>query len=142
MDGRLLYRYDIKINKSAIVQFYKRLINETSVSKLNPLAMADVGYLEYLQGPAFNESFDYYDKNTSLTFWVDSQGFPAIVSYNIRIVPSDVATQLKDKQLNLIFKLVLSNINEPVDIQEPSNSKSIQDLIKQSSSNVPTLPTF
>ncbi|MEK9175483.1 MAG: hypothetical protein AAB795_02715, partial [Patescibacteria group bacterium] len=119
VDGRLLYRYDIKINKNAIVSFYKRLINETFVSKLNIFAIADVGYIEYLQSSAFNETFDYYDKNTSLTFWVDPQGFPAIVSYNIRVVPSDLATQLKDKQINFVFKLVLSDINKPVVIEEP-----------------------
>lgn len=136
IDGRLLYRYDLKVNKNAIAAFYKRLINETIASKFDVPIFADSGYVEYLQSAEFNEIFDYYDKNTSLTLWADPQGFPGIVQYTMRIVPPDTATQLKDKQMNLVLKLVLSNINKPVDIQAPKNAKTIQDLMGNADKDV------
>ncbi len=138
VEGSELYRYDLVINKDAVVPFYKRLLeesNKTAIKSYYPSSfLTDSGYLEYLQSPEFNEVFDYYQKNTALTLWVDSQGFPVIVSYSLRIVPPDSVVQLKDKQANLVFKLVLSDINKPVNIQAPSDFKNFEDAF-QSNSN-------
>jgi hypothetical protein len=43
--------------------------------------------------------------------------------------------QLIDKQVNLIFKLAYTEINEPVNIVAPTEYKSIQDLIDQTNKN-------
>ncbi len=131
IDGRVLYRYDLKIHKSAIVPFYKRFIAAVDdlKSKNNSLVISDQSYLEYLQSKEFDDIFDYYDKNTFLTLWADSQGFPAVVTYTLRIIPPDTATQLKNKQINIVWKLVVSDINQKVNIIAPDNAKSIQDLI-------------
>lgn len=128
VDGRSLYRYDLKINKDAIVPFYKLLVSDPDISKNGWPFVVDQGYVDYLQSPEFNAIFDYYDKNTSLTLWVDSGGFPGILGYNMRITPPDKAVQLKNKQVNLEVKLIISDINKPVNIEEPKDAKSINDL--------------
>jgi len=130
--GKTLFRYDLQIKKDAIVKFYKDFEDAVSKSSLNDDAsmLVDSGYINYLQSPEFSEIFDYYQKNTSLTLWADSQGYPEIVSYDIRIVPPDSATQLKDKQADVNFTLKIGNINEPVDIQAPKDAKDIYDYLK------------
>jgi len=132
VNGRDLYRYDLLINKDAILPFYESVseeFNKTDMKNSYPV-IEDSAYLEYLKSPEFNEVFDYYQKNTTWTLWADAQGFPAIISYSMRIVPQDSATQLKDKQVNLVFKLELSDINRPVKIDEPKDAKDLQEIIE------------
>ncbi|MDP3772015.1 MAG: hypothetical protein Q8Q94_01400 [bacterium] len=139
IDGRSLYRYDLKINKKAITPFYRRLQQEMKTMNLSRdyAALIDKGYIAYLESPEFNELFDYNDKNTSLSLWVDAQGFPAIASYTLRVIPPDTAQQLKDKQVNIVFKLALSDINKPVDIKVPTPTKTIQELTNSNNSSRP-----
>lgn len=132
VNGRDLYRYDLLINKGAILPFYESVseeFNKTDIKNSYPV-IEDSAYLEYLKSPEFNEVFDYYQKNTTWTLWVDAQGFPAIISYSMRIVPQDSATQLKDKQVNVVFKLELSDINRPVKIDTPKDAKDLQEILK------------
>ncbi len=137
IDGRPLYRYDLKINKNAIVPFYRRLQQEMKIMNLSRDygTLIDEGYIAYLQSPAFDEIFNYYEKNTSYTLWVDAQGFPAMLNYTLRIIPPDTAQQLKDKQVNIVFKLGLSDINKPVDIKVPTPTKTIQEITNSSNSS-------
>lgn len=138
IEGRTLYRYDLRINKDAILPFYKKMLEEaqTNAAFDDLDLLNDPGMVEYLQSPEFSQTFDYYDKNTSLTLWVDALGYPAIVQYDMRIVPPDTATQLKDKQFNSSFRLTLSGINQAVSIATPSDAKPIQDLIKEWGANL------
>lgn len=134
VDNRILYRYDLAFRKSAIVPFYKRLIKEIEVMELAKeyRLFADEGYLEYLESPEFDEVFDYYDKNTAITFWADPQGYPAMITYSIRVVPPDSVAQLKEKQVNLLFTIALSDINKPIDIEKPDDAKPLQEFINKS----------
>lgn len=141
VDGRSLYRYDLALRKDAIVPFYKRLQKEvqaTNMSRSYPVII-DEGYEQYLQSAEFKDMFDYYNNNTSLTLWVDPQGFPAVVTYTLRVVPPDSAIQLKEKQVMVTFKIALSDINKPITIQAPSPVKNISDF---TNSNDPTNPLF
>ncbi|GEM_PF-854558 len=134
VDNRILYRYDLAFRKSAIVPFYKRLIKEIETMELAKeyRLFADEGYLEYLESPEFDEIFDYYDKNTAITFWADPQGYPAMITYSIRVVPPDSVAQLKEKQVNLLFTIALSDINKPIDIEKPDDAKPLSEFINKS----------
>lgn len=132
VDGRNLYRYDLKVKKESIIAFYKRAIKEIDVKKYSAFSL-DEGYITYLESPEFNELFDFYDKNTTLTLWVDGNGFPAIINYKIRVTPPDTVTQLKGKQVNFNLKLTVSDVNKPVNVEEPKDAKTIQEISGQSS---------
>lgn len=123
VDGRSLYRYDLKVRKDAILPFYRKLISADA-------SFGDQGYLEYLESDAFSEAFDYFDENIKMTLWVDDEGFPAIATYSIRIVPGDEAFALKDKQIMLDFTISLDGINEPVNIDAPEGAKTYEELMK------------
>lgn len=139
VDGRTLYRYDLTLRKDAIAPFYKRLRQEVSATKVfrNYRMVIDEGYEQYLQSPEFKDIFDYYDKNTSLTLWADSQGFPAVLTYGLRVVPPDSAIQLKEKQMMVTLKFALSNINKPITIEAPGSAKPINEVFNTNDSTNP-----
>jgi hypothetical protein len=138
IDGQALYRYDLQINKDAILPFYKKALEEANA---NP-SFKDLGYfsdqgmVDYLQSKEFSQVFDYYNSNTTWTIWVDQNGYPAQATYTMRIVPPDTATQLSQKQFNSIFTLSYKNVNEPVDIATPDKAKPIQDVISDIEKNM------
>ncbi len=131
IDGRKLTRYELAINKEAIINFYTRLGEEVrkdeSLGEYREFT-GDIATLDYLKGSEFDEIFEYINKNTQFTLWVDDQGFPAIVQEAIRLVPADSAVQLKDKQIKIILRLVLSDINKSLDIKVPEDAVSFQEL--------------
>ena len=130
--GKILYRYDLSINKDAFLPFYTKLMNEVNADpQLKELGFStDQALINYLNGPEFSETFDYYNKNTTLTVWADAQGYIEKVQYTVRVVPPQSAVALKDKQVNLVFTLESDNINKPVVVEKPSNSTSLDEIIK------------
>jgi len=138
VEGRRLTRYDLSIRQEAILPFYNKVREE--INKDSDLAeygdMIDQGLVEYLQSAESKEVFDYFDKNNFFVFYVDNQGFPAIIRDTMRVVPSDTAIQLKDKQINVTFNVLISNINQPLNIEAPKDSISIEQVISDFSKNM------
>jgi len=134
VDGRKLYRYDLTFKKQSIVAFYKALQTEVSKGDYGQSAsfLNDPALLEYLQSPQFDQIFEYYNTNTTLTIWVDKDGYPAQIEYGMRIVPPDTADQLKTKQVNVSFKLIMTDINLPTPIVAPETSKDLSEIMKGS----------
>ncbi len=133
VDGRSLYRYDLKMRKEAVLPFYKKFAAEAAKEEYlaQDFAEVDTGYLNYLESSEFSETFDYYDKNIFVTLWTDQKGFPALVKYAIRIVPADEAATFKDKQIMLEFTLSLDDINKPLEINVPEGAKSYEEVMKE-----------
>jgi hypothetical protein len=132
VDGVLLYRYDIEARKEALLPFYKKLVAEASTHKGTAYlrVLSDSGMIEYLESEEFSQVFDYVQKNTTTTLWVDMQGYPARIEYSMRIVPPDSATALKDKQVRITWTTTFSDINKPVTIEEPKDAKPLQEIIE------------
>lgn len=143
---RKAYRYELQVRKEALIPFYRKLYAEIS-RELRPGFPATLAEeqipIDYLSSPEFSEMFDYLQKNTKTTAWVDSNGFPVALEYSMRLVPADSAIQLKDKQANLVFKLELSEINKPIKIEAPANAKPVEKLIEEiEQSSAPSAPIF
>ena len=134
-DGRDLYRYQLDVRKEAIIPFYKDVLADPAKYKILGLTQ-DQGLLDYLQSKEFDDVFAYVRENTFLTLWTDKDGFPAVIEYRLRVIPPDTATQLKDKQVDLIFKLVFTDINKPVNIERPQDAKPIENIIDEVDNNV------
>lgn len=134
VEGRSLYRYQLDVNKDAIIPFYKEVLANPDMFKKVKLTQ-DQGLLDYLQGKEFEDVFAYVKGNTYLTLWTDNNGFPAVLEYRIRVVPPDTATQLNGKQIDIVFKLTLSDINKAVNIEAPKDAKPIEDVIKELDNN-------
>ena len=131
VNGQQLVRYELGLKKEKILPFYQKM--QTEIDKdpdfSNFKGFVDQGLVDYLQSQEFDEVFSYLDKNNTLVLWTDIQGFPAIIENTMRIVPPDSALQLKDKQVNVVFKMVISDINKALDIKAPAGSITIEKLI-------------
>ncbi|MEI6042648.1 MAG: hypothetical protein WCQ00_03745 [bacterium] len=138
LDGRNLVKYDLSLRKEKIISFYTRVQSEitTNPDFAEYAAGIDQGYLDYLKSDEFSQVFDYFDKNNSFAIWTDGQGFPVVVQNTMRVVPPDDATQLKDKQINVTFKLDISNINKPITIETPVGATPIDKLSDSVSSSL------
>jgi len=138
VDGRDLVRYELSLRRDSILPFYTRLQEE--IDK-NPdfedyRGTIDQGLIDYLKSDEFKEVFAYFDENNSFVIWTDILGFPALVQNTMRIVPPDTATQLKGKQINIVFKSAIDKINEELNIQAPSGAVPIDDLIDDYNNNL------
>ena len=130
IDGRNLTRYDVTLRKDSLLPIYEKLKKDYEFSTNTSIATYFKGdTYEYLASQRFSDVFDYWEKNAELVLYVDQDGNPAIVEYKTRIIPSDSATQLSDRQVNAVFKLIISNINKRVDIEAPKDAKSFEDAI-------------
>lgn len=134
VDGRTLTQYKIQIKKEALLDFYTQIDKEVDSNPdfkdLNK-TLNDYETREYFDSKEFAELFDYFDKNSQISFWTDEKGFPALFEYSIRVVPPDTALRLKDKQANLVFKIALSDINKSVKIEAPNNTVMLDTILKQ-----------
>lgn len=131
---RNLVKYVLGLRKDKVLSFYTKIQDEINS---NPDfadykgAFVDQGYINYLKSDEFNQTFDYVDKNNTITLWVDEAGFPAIVENIMRVVPPDSAVGLKGKQINVTLKLDISNINQPVYIQAPKDATSFEKIMEE-----------
>lgn len=134
---RELTRYDLGFKRESIINFYLKVLEEAKKDKKSLLSQMvnDQGALEYLQSKEFEEVFDYLEKNSSKSVWIDEDGYVAMAEYSFRIVPPDTATQLKDKQANLVLKYIFTDINKPVLIEAPKDAKSIEMLMEDFEKN-------
>jgi len=139
LGDRNLYRYNLEFNRESILPFYRELSIMFAEEKNKDYRLSifdDPGMLEYLESAEFKEIFAYYEANTSMTLWIDKEGYPAQFEYRIRLVPPETATQLKDKQGDIILLLNLNDINEPVNIEKPADAISLEQATKDTSSNM------
>lgn len=138
VDGHVLYRYDLETRKEAILPFYEKLVEEASRNPQTSYATVfnDSGTLDYLKSEEFSQVYDYLNENTTQTLWVDAKGYPARLEYSLRVIPPDTAVQLKDKQVRVTWTLTFSDINKPVDIEEPEDARSIEEIIEETSENL------
>lgn len=135
VEGRTLYRYDLEINKSAVVPFYQHLMEESQKYKELGIILND-STLTYLKGEEFDHLFDYIQENTDVTLWTDPSGYPAVLEYKMRVVPQSSMPKLADKQVDVVFRLSLDDINAPVSIDTPEDARTweqMQENLKKNS---------
>ncbi len=133
LGGVRTYRYDLSYNKEALLAFYQQMSAEAkkypSIAHME--LFDDPGMLEYLKSDEFSHMFDYVAKNTTLSLWVDTDGYLAKVSYGMRLVPPDTAVALKDKQVSASIDLELADINKPVRIDVPPGARSLEEILAE-----------
>ncbi len=140
VNGIPLVRYDLRIQKDKLLSFYTALQTEinTNPDFADFRDIIDQGLVEYLKSDEFSQVYDYFSQNNQFTLWTDADGYPAIFEDTMRVVPGDTATQLANKQINIVFKVTTSDINKAINIQAPTDAVPVQKLIddaKKSSAN-------
>ena len=160
IDGEELTRYELSIKKDNLEAFYTGLITEM---QNDPELIAEIDanrglttdeqkkasqlreettkkeVADYLKSEEFTQVFDYIEKNNDFILWTDANGFPAIIQNTMRIVPADTAEKLKDKQITLVYKLVISNINVPIVLTAPTDAVTWDIISKELDPNKGTI---
>jgi len=121
---RNLYRYELKLNGDNLVEYYDRMLAEIdSDERLGDFKeLLDPEIRNQLNSPEFVKTLEYYNKNNTITVWVDSNGFPVRVANKMRIVPSDEIVNLNNKQVIFETILELNDINTPIEIELPEGA--------------------
>ncbi len=135
-NGRVLYRYDLAIRQEAVLPFYQKLADE---AVLNPelfedTLFTDPEYVTYLESEEFSQMFEYFDQNVDFVLWVDAEGFPAKYQVTTRIVPGDEVISFRDKQLIFEVAFEIRDINVPIQIETPTDSKTYEEILELSAS--------
>ncbi len=127
VDGASLTRYELEFNKAAFPQFYQDLVNEFA-NKFpdRPILTLDQSTLDYLKSPEFDQAFEYFRKNTTLTLWSDADGIPIQLQYGLRMVPES-KTGTPDRQIRLTLTLTLKDVNKSINIEAPGDTMTIED---------------
>ncbi|MES2215799.1 MAG: thrombospondin type 3 repeat-containing protein [Patescibacteria group bacterium] len=129
LNGHEVYRYELQFNKNTMAEFYKDLTSqfEQKFVEKNPIKFSEATY-DYLKSPEFDEVFDYFRSNTILTLWANGDGIPEQVRYSVRMVPADDAKN-KDYQVRFTSTLALIDINQPIHIEAPAGSMTLDDAV-------------
>jgi hypothetical protein len=126
INGQSLYRYDLRLNKETIVQFYTELTNGYAAEFGNEsLIKYDQSLLDYLESPNFNQVFDYLSANTSFIIWADGDGTPIQTQFNIRVVPD--SDKNKNNQVRMKTTLSFDKVNSSIKVDLPEEFMTVED---------------
>jgi hypothetical protein len=132
-----LYRYDLTMSKDSVLPFYKELIKESAgTGDIVDTEFSKDIYLKQLESQEINDMLNYFETNSFITLWINNEGLPVIIDYSLKIVPPDTNIRLKEKEFIFGFRIELNDLNQLIKIEVPANSKSINDVIKETIGSV------
>ncbi|MCX6716500.1 MAG: hypothetical protein NTV72_01085 [Candidatus Taylorbacteria bacterium] len=122
VNGETAYRYDLKPNKSNIIQFYKDFYVETK-RDLNLINEDNYkSQLSYLESKDFTDLVNFLRVNGDLSIWVNKDGIPVKYVYGVRLMPEGDIPSWKDKELRASITAELKDINQPIVVEIPKDS--------------------
>jgi hypothetical protein len=126
-----MYHYVVKINNEKAAVIAERLNEEMKKQFGEKSSFIGEDLIKYLRSPEYVKMSQISEKNTQLDLWIDTKNFwPKKFTSSSVFVPPDSVQKLKEKQFRSSFAIILSNINEPVTISEPSSSISVEEAEK------------
>ncbi|EKE13683.1 MAG: hypothetical protein ACD_12C00869G0004 [uncultured bacterium] len=133
IDGHKTYVVNLVVSRENLKAYYKELTDTLSkdygdkaIIKYNEKTAAKFDQAE------FQHFFDYWQKNSTITFWIDSRlGIPRKMSFQFKFAPPEEVTKFKDKQLNIAINFTLKDINEPIKIEKPDGAVSWDELDRE-----------
>jgi len=137
VDGRELIRYELGIRKESILPTYLKVRDTLREYSDEPndifydSEFSDEKIVEIFQQEEFKEIIDYIDNNIDFIFWKDTKGFPAIVELSIKVVGQKNSEEEENKQLNIKYRSSIEDINKDIQIEAPTESMSIEELMNQ-----------
>jgi Bacterial TSP3 repeat len=130
MDGEeKLTRYSLKLNKDSIVPFVEEaaIVLKEVDDEFSTEAVEEM--VTYLKSEDFDRSFAYLSDNVTFNIWFNGKGYPVKMEQKVRYVPSEAAPALKGKQINTTFTLELSGINQKLEVEEPKEFMTFNELM-------------
>lgn len=127
VNGSGAYRYNLKLNRAVLAQFYTDLTSELDkIYGDNNTIKYDKAIFDYINSKDFDNAYEYLSKNVDLVLWANSDGIPVQIQSSIRVVPDSTAKN-SDKQIKLVLTINIDEINKKISITAPNESISIED---------------
>lgn len=133
------YKYELEINGDALEPFLNDVISEFENGDYNFSSgilddqqyHQDIEHLqEYIKNEEFENVLNYYNENTENILWVNDSGYIVKFESSNRLVPN--SDRLSDRQFMLTLAVELNDINEEVNIEAPSEYKTLEELEESS----------
>ncbi len=123
--------YQVSFQPDKVASWYKRLEKELA-EKYGDKALLklDKTTLRLLESESFKQYMTYINDNNRWKIVVDPRtGYPVRFDSWSRLVPPDSATKLATKQFEISSSLKLTNINQPIVVEEPKETMSVEDMM-------------
>lgn len=136
--GKNVTKYQFFVNKDEVSTFLdafeKELAGDDEMLKSLQSFKSEIETV--LASPDFNEIYEYSKSNIFLTIWTKQDGTPVEAEVRLRVVPSVESKNLQNKQIEVIFRMSLSKINEAVNIEVPKDAKSYKEVMGTSTRDI------
>lgn len=134
-----VYVYGLTLDEKKVVPWYERLTKELKDNYADEAIMKlDETLLKYMKTDTFERYMAYLNAHTSFRVAIDQKtGYPVRFTYSTWYVPSNKSISFKDKQLRLTAGLVLSAINQPVDIVAPDDTITLDEAVMRITGQTP-----
>ena len=123
-------KYSFSIASEKLLAFFEEAVT-TFENEKYPIISDNETLRLYLSGAEAEETLTYIKNNVEVFLYLDQKGFPTRVDMELRYVPSASAQHLLDHQIDTTFSLVLSNINEEVQISIPERTQSLDEVVSR-----------
>lgn len=121
--------YRIQANLDRLSDVYRALIEDQRNRGESVIALeAD---LQKLESPEVRHILDRIRDNTTFEVWIDrTNGYLRQLRWSLRIVPPESVEKLKDKQFVATTTLTLDKINEPTNVEIPSQTIDLDEATR------------
>ncbi|MDD5110040.1 MAG: hypothetical protein PHI63_02390 [Patescibacteria group bacterium] len=124
-NGSRYHHYQLTIDRTKFVPFYRALAERSSTLGDKAAVPLYPKLVEALEGEDFTAIYDAIAKQSTIEVWVQAgTNLPHKLTYSWRLVPSDAAKKLAEKQFRLTVAMTLDQVNQPVTIEAPTSTIS------------------
>ncbi|MEA3357435.1 MAG: hypothetical protein U9Q67_03295, partial [Patescibacteria group bacterium] len=122
IDGHQTNQVTLSFDPTQLKTWYEQtVINLEEKFGDKTILQYDEEMLQNFDEARYQELFNYLKDNLEVNIWLDKDSYlPRKMSFAIGIVPPDSVTSLANKQIKISFSMQLTNINEEVVIEEPT----------------------
>lgn len=123
------YAYAVSYDETRVIAWYERLAKELKEKYGDDaIIKLDEASLKYMKTDSFQKYLAYVKANTTIHILVNKQtGFLEKITYRFRFIPNADSIKFKDKQITLSLSMALSEINNPVKVEEPGEFITFED---------------
>lgn len=128
-DGQRLHHYRLALDRTKFAAFYRAFAEQAqakfgsrSLVSQNPEVAAA------LENEEFTAMYDAIAPHLTLEMWVHAKTYlPRRFTASLRVVPPASVTKFADKQLMLALGMTLDRVNQPVQVDAPSPTISLDE---------------
>ena len=128
-NGVRYHHYRLKFDRTKFVGYYQALAERSKAEFGNDAVVKfSQEVVDYLQNEDFALAYDALAKNTAAEVWVQEKTYlPRQLAFSVRLVPPDAAIKHAGKQFKLKTSVTLDKVNQPVSVEAPSPTISVDE---------------